>query len=129
MEHRTRTYISSLRIGDIFHYPGKDEKHIVTGQGRNFTSVNKPSPDGGRKHKYDGQVTGTRRVIFLRHTVPQPGEACLLGDLKNGDIFHLSTDPISEFIKVNGCVYGRQHDQRVPPLTAASQVVFIENIK
>jgi hypothetical protein len=135
MQHRTLTTLSSLRVGDIFKLPGKDEKYIVRQQGKTHTHVNIPLPMGPGMgytgyNKYDDLVKCNKQVVFLRHTVPVAGETCLLSDLKEGDVFHTPDDIISEYIVAGGCVLPvRINEQPVPPLTSVSSVVYVRSDK
>jgi hypothetical protein len=125
MQWRTLTRLSELRVGDIFHYPKQEEKFQVTDQTRSHTSINKPDFNGGFISKYDEMVKNTKQVIFLRHTRPEPGEQCLVQDLRPGEVFHTLSDVITEYEKdINGKIV-RTDSQEAPVMKKEDRVVFV----
>lgn len=86
MQRNTITTLGELRVGDRFSFVKKNEVWQVTAIKKNTTCFNKF--DGkARLLKFDEEKRSTVQVFFLRHTIPVPGEECMIEDLKPGDIF------------------------------------------
>lgn len=96
MERNTLTTLGQLRVGDRFRYNGRVDVWQVTAQLTSRTAVNIPGYSGFL-HKYDEMKKNTIQVIFMRHTIPLPGEQCLIKDLQVGDVFHLESNLIKEY--------------------------------
>jgi hypothetical protein len=127
MQHRTVTTLKELRIGDVFHFPGKDEKYQVTYQSRTQTGINQPNGKGGLVNKYDSLKPNTKNVVFLRHTRPVPGEQCLFMDLYPGEAFHLPDDIISEYVKTETGVFNASGHASSLRLSGTDKVVFVRS--
>lgn len=101
MQRKTLTTLKELRIGDSFVFVKKDQPwrvmaradksgKVAINQVINYNPV----------HKYDELRKGNSQVIFLRHTIPVPGEECFIEDLVPGDVFHKTDDIIHEYVVV-----------------------------
>lgn len=132
MKRNTLTTLGELRVGDRFR-PGKKRVDVweVTSKTKNYTCINQPGLNGVLIHKYDEQKSNKQQVIFMRHTKPEPGEECLLRDLKPGNVFHLLSDIISEYMLIEikdfqfvhvGLVKGKEPEH---PLDPSDLVVFV----
>jgi len=135
MNRNTLTTLGALRVGDRFHYLKRVDVWQVTSQTRTHTSVNLPGLNGF-VHKFDELKKASTQVVFLRHTIPQPGEQCLLRDLNPGDVFHLKDDIISEYmlnekadfkhISISGLKHGPQAAACFPlELDPNDTVIFV----
>jgi hypothetical protein len=97
MERNTITTLGQLREGDRFTYPRRVDVWQVTGFLDSQCLINQFSPGGTKIHPYDSLKKKNTMVKFLRHTKPEPGEQCLLKDLKIGDVFYTGDDVITEY--------------------------------
>lgn len=99
MLRNTAAKIGDLRTGDRFYFVTEAKRlaYQVTRIG-NKISYNIIEADGKALWPFDKQAAHDRPVIFLRHTVPAPGEECRLYDLQNGDVFCFVNDIVNEFI-------------------------------
>ena len=88
MERNTQTTLAELRVGDRFVFVGRVDKWQVTQQELKYSLINAPGLGGKLIYSHDKKEKNTKVVVFLRHTMPLPGEKCLLEDLKNGDTFY-----------------------------------------
>ena len=90
--------LGNLRIGDRFHIQGDKTKsvHEVVSH-----KCKKPYVAyqyvSGQKYLYHKKATAFTLVIFLRHTIPAPGEEWMLNDLQVGDVFYMFGDVITEY--------------------------------
>jgi hypothetical protein len=109
MERNTITTLGQLRTGDRFTFVKKDEVWQVTGSTTTYVTINKFTSDGKKMIKFDEQRKRTMHVRFLRHTMPQPGEKCLIQELNLGDVFTTVDNIINEY-------FVREHfkDQATP---------------
>lgn len=125
MERRTRTTLDQLRIGDIFHFLQSEEKFQVTEQTRTHAHINKPDYNRGRVSIHDQVVRNEKWVIFLRHTRPEPGEKCIVQDLRPGEVFHTLTDVITEYVMdISGKIV-KTDGQDAPLMKKEDTVVFV----
>lgn len=107
MQRNTVTTLGELRIGDRFHFLKRVDVWEITGKTRSHNSINLPGLNGVFINKYDDLKKSSTPVVFMRHTIPEPGEECIFSDLKYGDIFHLPDNVINEYIITKGgCVQG-----------------------
>jgi hypothetical protein len=98
MKRFTQTTLGSLRIGDRFTFMRKKETvWQVTGKTGKYVTINQFNPDGRQVLQFDELKTGTTPVIFMRHTIPMPGEECYVQDLKEGDVFYTLDNVTTEF--------------------------------
>lgn len=91
MKRKTPTTLGQLRIGDRFYFItdiGEPKVRIVTAHKGSKTNYNKIKP-GKAKHAWlwDRKQPADREVMFLRHTILQPGDECFMHQLNNGDVF------------------------------------------
>jgi hypothetical protein len=115
MERNTITTLGQLREGDRFTYPRRVDVWQVVGIVGKHVEINQFLPWGDPIHKYAQLKKGNVVVKFLRHTLPLPGEECLLTDLQENDVFYFPSDVIAEFIVVEKfiLVANEVHDGRV----------------
>ncbi len=101
MEHTTITTLGQLRKGDSFLFMKGDRKTVrrvtVPVNQKNMVAINIPIP-GGWFNRYDDMKRARTEVMFLRHTIPLPGEECFMEDLKPGDVFFRPEDIIHEYV-------------------------------
>lgn len=85
MQRKTSTTLGELREGDRFAFL----KYVwqVMSKTGSFVNINQVSASGVVIHKFDHMKRSKLPVIFLRHTKPEPGDDCLVSDLKEGDLF------------------------------------------
>lgn len=103
MQPKTLTTINQLRIGDSFVFPKRVDPWRVTARADKNGRVAVNQWNAGTEkfiHKFDELIKGSKQVIFLRHTVPVPGEECLVDDLQPGDIFFRPDDVVHEYVLV-----------------------------
>lgn len=102
MQRKTLTTLNQLRIGDSFVFLKKDEAWRVTAREDKSGKVafNKFLEDGRQVLQYDELRKGKTPVVFLRHTIPLPGEECFILDLVPGDVFHKTDDVVHEYVVV-----------------------------
>lgn len=101
MLRNTSTKLGELRKGDRFYFitDSKRIAHQVTSdKAAARTSYNIVNANGSAKLPFDKQAPNDKPVIFLRHTIPVPGEECRLYDLQQGDIFFFPNNVVTEFI-------------------------------
>lgn len=132
LKRNTTCTLGELRTGDRFTF-GKKRVDVwqVMSKTNTFVCVNQPGWNGDPIHKHDGWKGNKTEVVFLRHTIPEPGEQCLIRDLKPGNVFHLLTDVISEYVLIEikdfqfihiGVVTGNEPPG---PLDPSDLIVFI----
>lgn len=97
MERNTKTTLGQLRIGDRYNYLLRCDLWQVVSQKGKETHVNQIMFGENKLHKYDYVKRSSTEVIFLRHTLPLPGERCILCDLKAGDLFHNGDAACTQF--------------------------------
>ena len=100
MQPKTQTTLNQLRIGDSYVYPKRQDPWRVMARAdkNGRVAVNQISVSDRKPiFKHDELKKGSTTVIFLRHTVPVPGEAILIESLAVGDIFHTPDDIIHEW--------------------------------
>jgi len=107
MNQRTFTTLGELRIGDRFVFgPARVDVWQVVNQTQKHTEVNQYAKATGRFiHKYDERKKKTTRVLFIRHTVPVPGEEFFMEDLKEGDVFTLPQQSTQYTVAKTGDVF------------------------
>jgi hypothetical protein len=97
MQHKQLVTLQELRIGDRFSFKKSNEVWQVTNQTGNYTHINKFMPDGTPVYRYDQLKKNTMEAVFLRHTIPAPGDTCKLGQLKEGDRFYRLENVVIEY--------------------------------
>ena len=100
MNPKTTTTLAQLRLGDSFVFPKRQDPWRVMARadksGR--VAINQISTaDRKPLWKHDELKRGKTEVLFLRHTIPVPGEECLVDDLSEGDLFHMPDEIIHEY--------------------------------
>jgi hypothetical protein len=134
MKHNDFTFFEKLSLGDRFYFPSDKAKvaYQVVAPGL-YNQV----LDGGRKAlMHDKPAARDKPVIFLRHTLPQPGETCRLHDLKKGDIFFFPDNVVLEYevTDAKGPAGEKQYFIRVVNTQGVSfqkvdtEVVFVRNV-
>jgi hypothetical protein len=131
MKPNTFTTFSALSIGDRFHFPTDRARVVyqVTGQ----LHYNQVMEDGRKTMMYDKPAQKDKEVIFLRHTLPQPGQPCRLYDLKQGDIFFFPDNVVLEY-EITATA-GRQYfirsvnDKGIGFEKIDCDVVFVKSVK
>jgi hypothetical protein len=100
MNHKTLTTLGELRIGDSFVYKlnRQDVWRVMARADKNKRVAVNQVFNGEPLHKYDELKKGSTSVVFLRHTIPVPGEEIFIEDLKEGDVFHNLQDIIHEYV-------------------------------
>jgi len=87
MRRNTITTLGNLRTGDRFCLPGKTNVwQVVNGFGKSKTAFNE-FVQGKRVKKFDEIKSNRLQVKFLRHTVFDFGDDCLIEELQPGDVF------------------------------------------
>lgn len=98
MQDKTKTTLGELRNGDSFTYLNKKDVWRKIDSNHKWVMVNQVNATTKQlihvQHQLKRKDTD---VVFLRHTVPVPGEICFVEDLKEGDIFK-SIEHNQEFI-------------------------------
>jgi hypothetical protein len=99
MERKTMTTLGELRIGDSFTFLKRADVWNVTARADKKGKVAINQLDDNKKPllKYDELKKASTEVLFLRHTIPVPGEECFICDLNEGDIFYKPDDIIHDF--------------------------------
>ncbi len=100
MDHKTLTTIGELRIGDSFVYKSTRTdvwRVMALADKKGRVAVNQVH-NGKPIHKYDELIRSKKTVMFLRHTIPVPGEDCFIEDLQPGDVFFQPDDIIHEWV-------------------------------
>jgi hypothetical protein len=98
MEAKTMTTAGELRIGDSFVYPRRtDPWRVVALSDKNGRVAVNQVINGGNKYRHDELIRAAKKVMFLRHTIPVPGEMCYMIDLVPGDVFHIPDDLVNEY--------------------------------
>jgi hypothetical protein len=104
MEFKTQTTLNQLRIGDSFTYIGMfgqkrtDPWRVMARADKSGKVAVNQVVEGKTVYKYDELKKGTTKVLFLRHTIPLPGEVCLLDDLQPGDQFKMPGDEFDTWV-------------------------------
>jgi hypothetical protein len=101
MLRNTATKFGELRQGDRFYFAGDKKKivyQVTTERLVNKSSYNIVDAEGKALWPFDKQSAHDKPVIFLRHTIPAPGEECRLYDLQQGDVFFFPDDFITEYL-------------------------------
>lgn len=90
MKRHTVTTLGQLRIGDRFCFLD-DKKQVVKEAIRFKNSSVCYNKIDHKKQKYawvfNRSKPKNRPVLFIRHTILQPGDECFMQDLKEGDVF------------------------------------------
>jgi hypothetical protein len=101
MNRNTITAAGSLRLGDRFYKAGDSKKRTFEVIEKYNEAIKCVEPHLSAEQRDIWQLQkrfrASTEVVFLRHTRPEPGEDCLIDDLRPGDIFHLFGDIITEF--------------------------------
>lgn len=107
MQRKTLTTLNQLRKGDVFVFLKKDQPWRVTGRTDNNRQVTiNQFINGNPIYKYDEMKSGSMQIIFMRHTIPLPGEECYVEDLQPGDVLHKTDDIINEYeVKERGDIW------------------------
>ncbi len=136
MKRNTATNFGELRQGDRFYFAGDSKKIAYQVTDEKFfkkSSYNLISDQGISAWPYDKEAPNDKGVVFLRHTIPQLGEECVLKDLSDGDVFHLPDNIIDEFRldKKPGAwvVTGINTDNTPGDISAETLVVFVRKQK
>ncbi len=92
MKSKTLSRLGHLRQGDRFYFTSDKKKKVYqldsfSAHKANYNVVENDVVQDGWLFKKT--TDASREVIFLRHTLLQPGDPCFLQDLKEGDIFEL----------------------------------------
>jgi sortase (surface protein transpeptidase) len=95
MKHNEFTFFEKLSLGDRFYFP--TDKAKVAYQVIAPGLYNQVLDDGRKTLMHDKPAARDKPVIFLRHTLPQPGQPCRLHDLKKGDIFFFPDNVVLEY--------------------------------
>lgn len=125
MQSKTITTLDQLRIGDSFVYLKRQDPWRVTARAdkNGKVAVNQFNCQSGvdpknQLYRHDNLVKGSRQVMFLRHTIPVPGEECLICDLEPGDVFQIPGDTVHDYEIVHQSEAGfatiRRLDQAAP---------------
>lgn len=135
MKRNTTTTMGELRHGDRFYFAGDSKKaaYQVTDEKLFKKSSYNIISDGKSAWPYEKEAPHDKGVVFLRHTIPQLGEECVLKDLSDGDVFHLPDNIIDEFRleKKPGAwvVIGINTDNTPGDITAETPVVLVKKQK
>lgn len=100
MERKTVTTLGRLRVGDSFVYKlsrGDVWRVMALADKKRRVAVNIINVLGQPIYKRDDMVKVEKSVVFLRHTVPVPGEEIFLDDLSVGDILYHPDNIIEEY--------------------------------
>lgn len=103
MNPKTPTTLGQLRIGDSFVYPKRVDPWRVTARADKNGKVAVNQWNAGTEkwiHKFDELKKQSTAVLFLRHTIPVPGEECMIDDLNPGDVFYRPDDVVHEYVMV-----------------------------
>jgi hypothetical protein len=132
MQSKTLTPLGSLRLGDSFVFQKRTDVWRVISRSENgkWTFINQVM-NGKQIYKHDEQKRSSVVVMFLRHTVPVPGEESFLEDLQPGDVFHTTDDVIHEWelVEKGHDFYDvRRLDQAAPGKAGRlAKVVFVRH--
>jgi hypothetical protein len=98
MQSKTLTTLGSMRLGDSFVFQKRTDVWRVISRSVNgkWTFINQVM-NVKQIYKHDEQKRSSVVVMFLRHTIPVPGEEAFLEDLQPGDVFHQLEDVIHEW--------------------------------
>lgn len=122
MERNTMTTVDKLRIGDRFYRASDKNKTMWT---KVEAPVKKTFFQTYRHHarkdgdKYAIDVRSDLQVVFMRHTIPLPGEEWLLNELRVGDVFFMPNDIITEYKVLQ--LRTPKHDTVIVPLNGELQ--------
>lgn len=102
MNRNTPTTLGALRIGDRFTYGARrtDVWQVMARADTNGKVAVNIVENGKTLQRHDDLKKKDTKVIFLRHTVIQPGEECFLEDLAEGDFFKINADDVFEHVLV-----------------------------
>lgn len=109
MKQKTQTRIGRLRQGDRF-YLLSDKKKVVyqldsfSREKAKYVKVLNDQPSNS--WMYAKETSVNKEVIFLRHTLLQPGDECFLQDLNEGDKFYKLSDPATLYTIVKNTPNG-----------------------
>jgi hypothetical protein len=98
MEQKTKTTIGALRNGDRFQIKAKGEVWQIISRGSKYAVINIVSEAGHKMYAQDQLKGNAVKVLFIRHTIPQPGESCFIQDLQPGDVFKKTDDNFFEYV-------------------------------
>jgi hypothetical protein len=98
MQSKTLTTLGSLRLGDSFVFQRRTDAWRVISRSVDgkWTFINQII-NGRQVYKHDEQKRSHVVVMFLRHTLPVPGEEIFLEDLQPGDVFQQMDDVVHEW--------------------------------
>lgn len=96
MKKNTFTVVGNLRSGDRFRFLTWPSEFEVMAQLDFITAINEIH-GSGFKYKKEEAIPHLMPVMFLGHTKPQPGEDCLINQLKPGDTFRIGIDSKTEY--------------------------------
>jgi hypothetical protein len=104
MNHKTKTTLAHLRTGDRF-VKGHNEKKIQAATvwqllsiGKKYATINVVTDAGHKMYDRDQLENISAKIIFIRHTIPLPGEETLLQNLSIGDVFKKTAGDVHEYI-------------------------------
>lgn len=136
MQHKTRTTLGELRIGDSFTFASKAklprvDVWRVMDSNKKWVMVNQINAISKipilRQNELKRKDT---EVVFLRHTVPVPGEEIFIEDLKAGDVFRSDDFGGMEFtvVKENYPFYTVEDDKgQVAKAGNLLKVIFVKH--
>ena len=97
MERNTQTTLGQLRDGDRFYFSSDHKKvswEVKEKAGATQVLINNPN----RPTRFPIPKNKNLAVVFLRHTVPVPGDECQVEELSPGAMFYFPDDVITEYI-------------------------------
>lgn len=103
MKPNTATTFAELRVGDRFYFAADKQKKVY--QLTREALLGKPfynhfDGNGNKVWMFDRQSDKNKPVVFLRHTQPVLGEEWPISELKDGDIFHLPDNIVTEYLVI-----------------------------
>jgi hypothetical protein len=99
MKRNTPTFTGELRPGDKFYFQKNGDRAVfeVMNQWSTWTEINVRYPNGTVMYPQNLRKKKNVPVVFLRHTLPVPGEDINIEDLKEGDVIFLRDDVVTEY--------------------------------
>lgn len=99
MERKTLTTLGKLRIGDrfVFTSANQDKVYQVTSTPGGSKVYYNVVIGGVPQQKYDDSKSKLAPVLFLRHTLPEPGDQCFIEDLQEGDVYTKADNAVLEY--------------------------------
>lgn len=133
MKRNSLATVGELQLGDRFYKKADKKKKIweLRKVWLNQMECIDPGIAPGHQERHSKKFKNSTEVVFIRHTIPIPGEEIFIENLQVGDVFFRPEDVVNEYVvqEIGHDFYKVRKCSEAAPIMAGrlSTVIFVRH--